>query len=201
MLVAGMDEVGWGSLSGPIISVVAVFREEDLKNLSRHVRDSKRLTHIMRQSLYMGLCQTAYDVGIGHALPWEIDTYRPAQALQLSYARALGDLRCTPDVLYMDGTNHVRAWSGQQIVEPKADAKYKQVSAASIIAKVFRDCIMFDEDKRLPQYNWGVNKGYGTPDHIAAIEKYGLIFTKDGHAHRRSYCTKLINRLATRRPS
>ena len=198
MLVAGLDEVGYGAFAGPYISVVAVFREEDLQNLSSHVRDSKQLTFVMRQSLYLGLCKAAFDVGVGYASPYEIDNQGATDALQLSYTRACQDLRSTPDVLYVDGNNRVRAWVGKQVIEPKADAKYKQVSAASIIAKVIRDCIMTDEHKKYPQYNFIGNKGYGTPDHIAAIEKHGFLFDGDHYIHRRRYCNKLINRLATR---
>jgi ribonuclease HII len=198
MLVAGCDEVGTGALAGPIISVITVFREEDLPLLSKQVRDSKQVSPTMRRSLYLGLCKAAFDVGIGYAFPWEIDKIRYTNALQLSYSRALKDLRSTPEILYMDGVNAVRAWKGRQIVEPKADAKYKQVSAASIIAKVFRDALMAEEGKKHPQYNWAQNHGYGTPDHIEAIEKHGLLFDGQSYSHRRTFCTKLINRLATR---
>jgi ribonuclease HII len=201
-LTGGIDEVGWGSLAGPIISVVTVFRETDLALLPGGVRDSKKCTEAQRDALYLPLCSSAYDVGVGHAWPWEIDQYGPYPALQLSYRRALDEVHPTrkPDILYVDGKNRIEGWAGRQIVEPKADVKYLQVSAASIIAKVFRDTMMADYSRQYPDlnYGWKRNKGYGTDDHVAAIKKLGLLIdgtNKDRYLHRLSYCKKLIRKL------
>ena len=192
--VGGLDEVGWGSLAGPIISVVAVFRASDLALLPHGVRDSKKTTDIQRSMLYLPLCRAACDVGIGHAWPWEIDSLGPMPSLQLSYKRALEDLVVAkPDLLIVDGSNRVAGWSGKQQVEPKADNNHQQVSAASMIAKHFRDTIMKDYSKDLrrlglPDYGWSVNMGYGTPDHLEAIKDHGLLINEEDHGlyfHRR----------------
>lgn len=200
--VGGLDEVGWGALAGPIITVVAVFGQSDLSLLPPGVRDSKKTTEKQRDMLYLPLCRTALDVGIGHAWPFEIDSMGPTPALQLSYARALDDLCVVkPDQLIVDGSNRVLAWKGPQIVEPKADLNHPQVSAASIIAKWFRDRIMRDyalERRRLglPDYSWDINKGYGTSDHMEAIRAHGFLFGEGGpYLHRKAYCRKLKNQL------
>jgi ribonuclease HII len=197
MITGGIDEVGWGALAGPIISVVAVFRPSDLALLPPGVKDSKKTTDIQRETMFLPLCQAAYDVGIGHAWPWEIDQYSPYPALQLSYRRALGDLLPgrQPELLYVDGKNRIEKWLGVQQVEAKADVKYKEVSAASIIAKVFRDCIMASYGRILgtDPYGWSKNKGYGTEDHLKAIKENGLLVdgtTKTQYLHRLAYCKR-----------
>jgi ribonuclease HII len=197
LLTGGLDEVGWGALAGPIVSVVTVFRREDLLRLPSGVTDSKAISAIKRASLYIPLCNAVYDVGVGHAWAWEIDELTPGKALQLSYQRAIEDLRVVPHQLYVDGKNEVRSWKGKQICEPKADFKYAEVSAASIIAKHFRDTMMKDLSKRWPMYGWDGNSGYGTPDHLAAIERHGLLMSpvdKADYQHRKSYCKKLMRR-------
>jgi ribonuclease HII len=178
---------------------VAVIDESDVQRLPDGVKDSKQVTSIRREMLYLKLCAASLDIGIGHAWPWEIDTMGPLSALQFSYQRALEDLKHKPELLYVDGTdgtNKVRSWPGRQIVEAKADAKYKIVSVASIVAKVFRDNLMAQEGKNFPQYNWGSNKGYGTPDHRDAIDKHGLLVNyerRELYLHRKRYCQRFLN--------
>ena len=193
---AGIDEVGWGALAGPVISVVAVFRPPDLLLLPPGVRDSKKTSDAQRRMMFTPICNAAFDVGVGHAWPWEIDIHGPMEALQLSYKRALDEIHPSrkPTLLYVDGSNRVTAWAGKQIVEAKGDVKYREVSAASIIAKHFRDTIMESYAKDFPQYQWQSNKGYGSSDHIEAIKKYGLLADGLNHSryiHRLRYCKKL----------
>jgi ribonuclease HII len=198
MLIGGLDEVGYGALAGPYISAVAVFDETALALIPPGVTDSKKLDDDRRRRLYLPLCSAAVDVGIGHAWPWEIDTLGAQPALQLSYKRALEELHVKIDTLIVDGSNPVRAFkSNRQVVQPKADFKYKEVGAASIIAKHFRDEIMRSYAKIWPQYNWEVNKGYGTKDHEDAIHKYGLLIDDNNHSlylHRRLYTRKILLR-------
>lgn len=206
--IGGLDEVGWGSLAGPVISAVAVFRQSDLNLLPSGVRDSKKTSEAQRSMLYLPLCRSALDIGVGHAWPWEIDEMGALPALQLSYQRALEDLRVAkPDLLIVDGSNRIDSWKGKQKVEPKADVNHPQVSAASIVAKFFRDTLMHDLSVKMkalgfPDYNWEVNKGYGTPDHIEAIEKHGIMTDEVNHdfyLHRKRWCRKILNRAANGR--
>lgn len=195
MIIGGIDEVGWGAYAGPVISVVACFRPEDLFSLPSGVNDSKKLTPHKRESLYMCLCAAAYDVGVGHAWPEEIDRLTPTVALQLSYTRALEELRHKPEKLIVDGSNRVETWGGWQEVVPKADSKFKEVSAASIIAKVFRDRIMESYSRKFPAYGWDSNKGYGSEGHENAIRKFGPIWPgaagNGEYLHRRRYIHRI----------
>lgn len=202
MVIGGLDEVGWGALAGPVISVVAVFRDIDLTLLPPGVTDSKKLDKPKREALFEPLIAAAYDVGIGHAWPWEVDSLSPAEALHLSYRRAWEEIHPTrrPELLIVDGSNRVRGLTVKQQVEPKADFKYQQVSAASIIAKVFRDRIMDSyasqrRAKGLPDYDWGSNSGYGSAAHMEAIKKFGLLINEnnyDEYIHRRRYCKRFL---------
>jgi ribonuclease HII len=199
VIYGGIDEVGYGAWAGPYISAVAVFREKDLKFLPPGVTDSKKLTSKKMESLYESIVAASLDVGLGHAWPWEIDKMGPSQALQISYKRALDDLVvCKPTILYVDGNHKVQAWTGNQIVEPKADLKYVYVSAASIIAKVWRDRLMSQMSKKHPKYGWDKNKGYGSKDHEQAIRKYGLVISSSedaiNYVHRKRYCRKFLIR-------
>lgn len=195
---AGLDEVGTGALAGPFISVMAVFRESDFKLLPSGVRDSKKTTENQRDMMFFPLIHLAYDIGVGWAWPWEIDDDYTA-ALQLSYKRAIEGINPSraPEVLIVDGVNHVSAWPGKQVVEPKADLNHWQVSAASIIAKVYRDTVMKEYSLRFPKYNFDVNKGYCTDDHVKAIRDHGLMIdlnNKEKYIHRQRYCRKLVKK-------
>jgi ribonuclease HII len=187
-LVGGIDEVGWGALAGPIVSVVAVFSERDLLLLPPGVKDSKVLSKDMIANLYLPICAVATDIGIGHAWPEEIDVIGAGKALQLSYKRALDELVHKPTLLLVDGNKGITYWKGSQLCKPKADAIFKHVSAASVVAKHFRDTIMKGYAKIHPEYGWDHNAGYGSPDHQDAIRKYGLKAVPGDYYHRKSYC-------------
>lgn len=197
MISAGLDECGWGSWAGPLISVVATFKTESLGLMPPGVTDSKKTTDKTRSSLYMPLCNLAFEVGIGHAWPWEIDA-DPFAALHLSYTRAMSELKTLPDKLYVDGRNYIQGFDRKkQVVEPKADLKYRECSAASIIGKYLRDEMMKDYAKQFPGYGWEENAGYGTLQHEQAIHRLGLIADTNNHSrymHRLRYCQKALLR-------
>jgi ribonuclease HII len=202
LLRAGLDEVGWGSLAGDLVSVVVVVREQDIGLLPKGVNDSKRTSTKTRDALYFQLCDTVFDKGLGVVHPWEIDELGPSRALQESYTRALAELRYTPDVLIVDGSadfNKVQSFKGKQIVEPKADYNHQEVSIASMIGKVFRDRGMVQiakevKDKFGLDYGWAENKGYGGAFHTQQILKHGLMIgpDKEKYYHRKSYCKKYL---------
>jgi ribonuclease HII len=196
IITAGIDEVGLGALAGPVISVVATFRPPDLTLLPPGVTDSKKLTEEKREQLYLPICKAALDIGVGWAWPWEIDEMGVTDALQLSYKRALGELtKGSPDLLYVDGIHPVREWFGKQHIEPKADFKYREVSAASIVAKFIRDQMMIVYAREFTKYGWKKNKGYGTNDHESAIRQHGVLIDgtdKRRNLHRVRYCKKFL---------
>lgn len=201
MIRAGLDEVGIGALSGPYIAAVALFGEKELLMLPTGVRDSKKTSEAQRGMMYLPICNAAIDVGIGHAWPWEIDRLGPNEALQLAYRRALAEIITPYDTLIVDGNVGVKSFKNVRhrphglIIEPKADVNYREVSAASIVAKWARDEIMISYSKIYPQYHWDENKGYGTESHEDAIRKYGLLVDDANFAryvHRKHYCKKFM---------
>lgn len=204
-LIAGLDEVGWGSPAGPIVSVVVVMKASDRILLPKGVTDSKKLTTKKREMFFLQLCAAVTDYGLGSAEPEEIDTISPKFALQATYTRALAELKTVPDELIVDGTdwtNLVKTWKGPQMAVPKADLKHIEVSVASIIAKVMRDKVMDERAALLKakyglDYNWEVNKGYLTKDHVAAIEKNGLLFGPgpELYQHRKTYCGNMLGKV------
>lgn len=197
-VTAGLDEVGIGALAGPYIAVVAVFREKDLTLLPPGVKDSKKTSEAERGMMFLPIVKAAWDVGMGHAWPWEIDRLGPNEALQLCYRRALAEIRVKYDFLIIDGNVGVRSFKGvfkpnSILVTPKADVKYREVSAASIIAKWARDEMMISYARKFPEYHWKDNKGYGTDAHEKAIKEHGLLVDEMNHArylHRRHYTRK-----------
>lgn len=192
-LVGGLDEVGWGALAGPIVCAVAVFSESKIETMPRGVKDSKQTTRTTRDMLYVQIMSHATAVGIGYAWPFEIDLFGPYPALQLSYARALEDVQASPDILQVDGSNRVSAWKGKQDVRPKGDSIFPAVSAASIIAKSYRDEMMREYARSKPEYGWDKNKGYGSPDHIRAIKEHGHLSDVGGwYIHRLAYLKNLL---------
>jgi len=188
--------------------VVAVLSAADLLLLPKGVTDSKKLSPARRESFFEHICAACTDIGIGAVDAWEIDAISPKRALQTSYKRAIEELRVVPELLIVDGTewnNKVLAWPNKQLIEPKADLKHKQVSVASIIAKVVRDTVMSERAAKfrrlgLPDYNWAKNKGYLTPDHLREIEQHGLLFgpAQELYHHRRSYCRNLLGKVPIR---
>jgi ribonuclease HII len=197
-LIGGLDEVGYGAWAGPIISVVAVFDAAGLRRMPVGVTDSKKTTEKRRSMLFLPIIAAAVDVGIGHVWPYEIDSIGVSDALQLCYARALHDLIKQPPILIVDGDKQVRRYGGRQIVEPKADLNHPQVSAASMIAKHFRDEIMISYAKEFPGYDFENNKGYGSKTHEDGIKEHGFLYdanNPDRYLHRKHYCRKVAVRL------
>ena len=196
-LVGGLDEVGYGSWAGPLISVVAVFGPETRALLPAGVKDSKKTSEKQRAAAFQLIIAACDDVGIGHAWPFEIDSMGVIPALQLSYARALAELRHQPATLIVDGDKEVWRYGGKQIIEPKADVNHIEVSAASMVAKHFRDRIMIDYAREFPAYHFDENKGYGSPDHERAIHEHGLLINRNDNSkyiHRWRYCRKVMGR-------
>jgi ribonuclease HII len=209
-LIAGVDEVGWGSPAGPLVSCVVVMKESDKLLLPKGVTDSKRVSPKKREAFFLQLTQAVTSVGLGVVDAWEIDKLSPKFALQESYTRALNELTIKPDRLIVDGTdwtNLVQSWKGKQVAIPKADLHHIEVSTASIIAKVFRDTVMGEIEARLkrqglPGYNLGTNMGYLTKDHQLEIDKYGLMFGPEHeyYIHRRSYCSNMLGKVPIWKP-
>ncbi|MDF0607949.1 ribonuclease HII [Wolbachia endosymbiont of Onchocerca gibsoni] len=169
-IVAGVDEVGRGSLAGPVISAAVVFTNRN--TTIKGINDSKKLTAKSRQVLYEKIISTA-KFGIGIASVKEINSYNILQATKLSMQRALIDLRLELDYVLVDGNQPPKIkWQTKSIVN--GDSLSISIAAASIIAKITRDQLMQELHHQYPEYNWYKNKGYGTKEHIETIEIYGI---------------------------
>ena len=176
--VAGVDEVGRGPLAGPVVAAAVVLPEEhEIEGLM----DSKKLTKKKRETLYPIILAKALGTGIGMVSVQKIDEINIREATFLAMERALKDLPMVPHSALIDGES-----LKSQIIPNKGiikgDDKIDSIKAASIIAKVTRDRIMFHYGKIFPEYGFEQNSGYGTKVHMEALHKY-----KSTPIHRRTF--------------
>ncbi|NSM56189.1 ribonuclease HII [Wolbachia endosymbiont of Atemnus politus] len=169
-VIAGVDEVGRGPLAGPVMSAAVVFTERNI--IIERINDSKNLTAKYRQMIYEKITSVAkFDIGI--ASVEEINSYNILLATKLSMQRALIDLGHELDYVLVDGNQPPKVkWQVKSII--KGYSLSISIAAASIIAKVTRDQLMQKFHTQYPEYNWYKNKGYGTKEHIEAINIYGI---------------------------
>lgn len=167
--IAGIDEVGRGPLAGPV-AAAAVILPKDCDIL--YINDSKKLSAAKRDELYDEIMEKAVAVGIGMVSPERIDEINILQATYEAMRQAVGKLEPQPDVLLNDAVT-IPGLSMKQVPIIKGDAKSISIGAASIIAKVTRDRMMEEYDLMFPGYGFASNKGYGSAEHIAALQQYG----------------------------
>ena len=183
--LAGLDEVGRGSLVGPVVAAAVVFGREFFFRKkpiwTEEVNDSKLLNSTKRMELARLILKNASDLGIGYATHLEVDRLNIFRASQLAMKRALEDLNSPPDMILVDG-NPLKGIDYCQMAVPKGDRKVFSIAAASIVAKVFRDGLIKMLDEIYPGYDFCQNKGYATEAHYQALEKNGPCFL-----HRKSF--------------
>ena len=168
-IIAGVDEVGRGSLIGSVFSAAVIFEPTFyIENLM----DSKKLTPKNRIKLSNIIIINSLCVSIGVATKDEIDDLNIHHATLLSMKRAVDNLDITPDKIYFDGL-YVPDLNIESHAIVKGDSKIKEISAASIIAKVARDNEMTHLNKKFTVYDFAKNKGYGTRHHLSAISFFG----------------------------
>ena len=167
--VAGVDEAGRGPLAGPVVAAAVVFVEgETLPGIG----DSKRLTAFRRARLSSRIRRTAVDWAIGAATAREIDQLNIHNASLLAMRRAVLGLRERVDYVYVDGRFFPAVpIPGESVI--RGDRNIPVVSAASILAKVFRDRQMIWLDRSYPQYGFARHKGYPTRFHRSILETLG----------------------------
>ncbi len=168
-IIAGVDEVGRGCLAGPVVSAAVILKKG--VNLSQ-LKDSKKLNFNQRLSISKSIKKNSF-FSIGMASVEEIEKMNILQASLLSMKRAILNLPKKPDLVLIDGNFKPDLdLNCKNII--KGDEKIKCISAASIIAKVFRDKFMIKMSKKFKNYNWDKNFGYGTKKHFEGLKKYGL---------------------------
>ncbi len=179
-LICGIDEAGRGPLAGPVAAGACILPpDHDLL----YVNDSKKLSEQKREELYEQITKEAIAWAVGIAEPARIDEINILQATYEAMRQAISKLSPAPAVLINDAVQ-IPGVSLPQVPVIKGDAKSLSVAAASILAKVTRDRLMREYDSQYPAYGFAANKGYGSKEHIAALEKYGPC-----PIHRRSFIT------------
>ncbi len=176
-MIAGVDEVGRGPLAGPVVAA-AVILPDDHNIIG--LDDSKKLTAKKRARLELEILDCAR-FSVAQCSEIEIDDINILQATMLAMSRAVEGLDDVPRHVLVDG-NRLPKWSYSAEAVIGGDAIHPCISAASILAKEFRDRLMIAAAEEYPQYGWERNKGYGTAEHLAALREYGPT-----PLHRRSF--------------
>ena len=169
LITAGVDEVGRGSLAGPVVSAAVILKKGiNLKLLN----DSKKIAFKKREVISEHIKQNSY-YSIGLASVDEILNLNILQASLLSMKRAINNLSVKPDLTLIDGNFAPRGIINYKTII-NGDEKIKVIGAASIIAKVFRDKLMIKLSEKFSNYAWESNFGYGTKAHLHGLKKFGV---------------------------
>ena len=177
MVIAGVDEVGRGCLAGPVVSAAVIFKKGiDLGLL----KDSKKITFNNRKKISDHIKSNSY-YSIGIASVNEILNLNILQASLLSMKRAVERLVVKPGIILIDGSFAPKGLQNFKTIV-NGDEKIKVISAASIIAKVYRDNLMIKLSKKYSNYSWERNFGYGTKAHLKGLKKFGVT-----EHHRKSF--------------
>jgi len=187
-IVAGLDEAGRGPLAGPVVAACVVL-PDTLQGLEG-INDSKKLSPGKRREFFMLLHERASEIGVGIVDARTIDRLNILQATFLAMQRAVESLRQKPDYLLIDG-NRKPMWAEAVEMIVAGETHSLSIAAASIIAKEIRDRIMLDYDYLYPQWGFARHKGYGTPEHLQAIRRYGVC-----EIHRRTFTPVLQMQLS-----
>ena len=178
-LIGGVDEVGRGPLVGPVVAACVILPEEGSLSLDG-LTDSKKLSEKKRDELFIKMKEEALAIGIGIIDEKKIDEVNIYEATKLAMKEAINNCPIKPEHILIDAMPLDIDIPTTSII--KGDIKSITISAASVIAKVTRDKMLYELDKQYPMYDFKDNKGYPTKKHLEAIEKYGII-----KEHRRSY--------------
>ena len=168
-ITAGVDEVGRGCLAGPVVSAAVILKKKI--NLTI-LKDSKKINFKNRLEISEHIKKNSY-FAIGLASVKEIFDFNILQASLLSMNRAINKLSKKPKLILIDGPYAPKGLNNCKTII-KGDEKIKCISAASIVAKVYRDSLMIKLSKDYKNYAWEKNFGYGTKAHIDGLEKFGI---------------------------
>ena len=168
-VVCGVDEAGRGPLCGPVVAAACILPSDvEIPGLN----DSKKLSEKKREQLFPIIMEKAIAYGIGMASPEEIDRLNILNADMLAMRRAIEALSVPADIAVVDG-NVARDLPIPAVTVVKGDAKSLSISAASILAKVTRDHICMEDDKKYPEYAIAKHKGYPTKEHMDLVREHG----------------------------
>ncbi len=185
--VIGVDEAGRGPLFGPVVAACVYIKDLN-DEIFEKVNDSKKLTEKKRELIYDIITKSdkiVYAVGV--ASSDEIDKLNILNATFLAMRRALEKLDISGKLTLVDGNQLIRGYKGEQQFLIKGDSKNLAIALASIIAKVYRDHMLYEYDKKYANYGLAKHKGYGTKDHIEAIKEFGIL-----PEHRKTFLKKIL---------
>jgi ribonuclease HII len=168
--IAGIDEVGRGPLAGPVVTAAVILPEDFY---IPGLNDSKKLSEAKRERFYDEIKEKAIAIGVGIVSPQVIDEINIYQATKQAMLDAVANLSCTTEYLLIDAMKLPTPIPQTSII--KGDAKSISISAASIIAKVTRDRMMKELGEKYPAYGFEQHMGYGTKQHLEAIEAHGVL--------------------------
>lgn len=180
--IAGIDEVGRGPLAGPVVTACVVMPYDEM---IEGVFDSKKVTAKNRARLYNEILDKAISVSVSLADNLRIDTINILNATKECMADCFKNSKVKPDLLLVDAVKLNICENEKPII--KGDATSYAIACASIVAKVYRDKLMFEYHKKYPQYDFEHNVGYGTKKHIEAIKQFGIT-----PIHRLSFLGKIL---------
>ena len=181
--ICGVDEAGRGPLCGPVVAAAVILKKGDI---IEGVNDSKKLSEKKREKLYDDIINHAVSVGVGISDVDVIEKLNILNATKKAMCEAISNLDIKPEYVLIDGNQPIDISIPFDTVV-KGDLKSESIAVASIIAKVTRDRLLREYDKKYPEYGFAKHKGYGTKAHIEAIKKYGLT-----PIHRPSFCSKFV---------
>ncbi len=167
--VAGIDEAGRGPLAGPVVAAAVIIKEPEF---SERIDDSKKLTEKRREKAFFEILNRCGEE-IGYASVQGTDILNILRATLRAMERAVKELKTVPGYLLIDGKMDVDLPQPRTCII-RGEEHSLSIACASIIAKVFRDKIMLEEDRKFPKYGFARHKGYGTSEHLANIRKHGL---------------------------
>lgn len=182
-MICGIDEAGRGPLAGPVFAAAVILPENAQ---IEGINDSKKLSEKKREALYDVIVNTAVSWSVGFATEREIDEINILQATFLAMKRACDGLNVRPDFALVDGNRMPNLGVETQLII-KGDALSASIAAASILAKVSRDRLMYEIDKLYPEYQFAKHKGYGTALHTDMLKIYG-----PSPVHRRTFLKKIL---------
>ncbi len=180
-LICGVDEAGRGPLAGPVVAAAVILPPDFCHP---QINDSKKLSEKKREALFDVITQNALAYGIGLADEREIDERNILNATFLAMRRAVAAMKQAPDLVLVDGNRDPGLDFPVRTVV-KGDGTSASIAAASILAKVTRDRMLLELDRKYPQYHFAKHKGYGTKDHYQQLERYGPC-----PCHRRTFLKK-----------
>lgn len=181
--VCGIDEAGRGPLAGPVFAAAVILPEHAV---IEGINDSKKLSEKKREALYDVITDTALGWAVGFATEQEIDEINILQATFLAMQRACDGLKLRPDLALVDG-NRMPSLGLTTRTIIGGDALSASIAAASILAKVSRDRLMYEIDRIYPEYRFAKHKGYGTALHTQLLKQYGPC-----PVHRKTFLKKIL---------